>query len=109
MDSMQSKWDSFCSKTDLVRLRQHSPHLLLQVLADSTTEEHRESDMEKEEMDEDGNWLLRQMSKHLIVMKDRTMLVDSEAFVDTQNSRLQQPSLLLHSSWSCYLVPHCLL
>ena len=118
-DSTRSKGDSLRSRTDSARSRQHSPHPLPQVLeADGTTEEHGESDVEKEEMDDDGHRPLIEISKRSTVIKDRTMSMDSEASVYTQNSGLsdalpatqagsrpaplnltQQPSPLLHTSW----------
>lgn len=100
--------------------------------ADGTTEEYEDSDSdveeEMEEMEDDGQQPLRaSTAKRLTVMKNRTMSVDSEASVYTQNSRLssedghpqqppvfsstqasskpaplnltQQPLLLLHTSW----------
>jgi hypothetical protein len=67
---MRSKGDSFRSRTDSARSRQHSPHSLPQVLeADSITEEHGESDLEKEEMDDDGHRPLTEISKRSTVMK----------------------------------------
>ena len=38
------------------------------------------------EMDEDGHRPLRNMSKRLTVMKGRTMLMDLEAYMYTQDS-----------------------
>ena len=81
VDSTRSKGDSFRSRTDSARSRQLSPHSLPQVLeTDGTT------DVEKE-MDDDGDRPLRDISKRSTVMKDRTMWMDSEASVYTQNSR----------------------
>ena len=126
VDSARSRGgDSFRSRTDSARSRQHSPHPLPQVLEgdDGTMEEDNQDedpDVEKE-MDDDGHRPLRQMSKRSTVMKNRTMSMDSEASVYTQNSMssvaplsspatkassrpaplnlTQQPSPLLHISW----------
>jgi len=113
----RSRGESFRSRTDSAKSRPHSP--LPQVLeGGGMTEEEKQNldpDVEKEEMDVDGRQPLHASSKRLTVMKDRTMLMDSEASVYTQNSsRLsdahqptrpaalnltQQPSPLLHTSW----------
>lgn len=53
------------------------------------TEEEKQNldlDVEKEEMDDDGRRPLHASSKRSTVMKDRTMSMDSEASVYTQNS-----------------------
>ena len=83
------------------------------------TEGRGESDVEKEEMDDDGYRPLRELfSKYSTVIKDCTISMDSEACVTyTQSSRLsdapatrassrpallnptQHPSPLLHMSW----------
>ena len=106
--------ESFRSRTDSAKSRPHSP--LPQVLeADVMMEEEKSLDLEKEEMDDDGRRPLPASSKRSTIMKDRTMSMDSEASVYTQNSsRLsdahqpsrpaplnltQQPSPLLHTSW----------
>ncbi|KIM37247.1 hypothetical protein M413DRAFT_448563 [Hebeloma cylindrosporum] len=125
VDSTRSRGGELLrSRTDSTRSRPHSPHPLPQVLeADGATEDS-DSDAEKEEMemDDDGQQPLRASTKRSTVMKDRTMSMDSEASVYTQNSRLsdavhhqlppassgsrpaplnltQQPSPLLHTSW----------
>jgi hypothetical protein len=81
---------------------------------------NEDSDVEKE-IDDDGDRPLREISKRSTLMKDRTMSMDSEASVYTQNSMssvaplsspatkissrpaplnlTQQPSPLLHTSW----------
>ena len=63
---------------------------LPQVLkGDGTTEEGKQnldSDLEKEEVDDDGHWSLHVLSKRSTLMKDRTMSMDSEASVYAQNS-----------------------
>ena len=79
--------ESLCSKTDSAKSRQHLP--LPQVLeSDDTTEEKQnlDSDVEKEEVDDDGHRPLHALLKRSTLMKNRTMSMDYEASVYTQNS-----------------------
>ena len=106
--------ESLCSRTDSAKSRQHSP--LPQVLeGDDTTEEEKQnldSDVEKEEVDDDGHRPLHVSLKRSTLMKNRTMSMDSKASVYTRNSSklsdghqplrpaplnlTEQPSPLLH-------------
>ena len=51
-------------------------------------EEQGESDVEMEEMDDDGDRPLRQMSKRSMVMKDCAMSIDLEASVYTLEQQI---------------------
>ena len=63
--------------------------LLQKVLeADGMIEEQGESDVEMEEMDDDGDRPLRQMSKCSMVMKDCMMSIDLEVSVYTLEQQI---------------------
>ena len=89
VDSTRSRGgDSLRSRTDSAKSRPHSPHPLPQVLeGDATMEEDKQDkdlDIEKE-IDNDGDRPLREISKRSTLIKGRTMSMDSEASVYTQN------------------------
>ena len=72
--------ESFRSRTDSVKSRQHSP--LPQVLeGDGTTEEKQNLDLDLEKLDDDGHPPLHALLKRSTLMKDRTVSMDFEASV----------------------------
>jgi hypothetical protein len=62
--------------------------------SDGITEEHGASDLEKEEMDDDGHQPLTGISKRSTVMKDRTMSMDSEASVYPEQQIVGRATIL---------------